>query len=103
MADGRANVLHLYRQMLRYTCRMPPDLRSKNRELIRAGFREGRNEGREERVREMVARANSSLGYLKMVTPRRQSDGQTGVSRTVYGPSDMARSPRKAYSNWTGE
>ena len=103
MAEMRASVLHLYRQMLRYANRMPADQRVKNAALIRAGFREGRGEGGEERVRELVEKAQSTLGYLKIVTPKRVSDGQAGVTRTVFGAADPSgASPRKAYSNWTG-
>ena len=104
MAEVRANVIHLYRQMLRYASRMSPDQRAKNTALIRAGFREGRGAGSEERVRELVEKAQSTLGYLKIVTPRRVSDGQTGVTRTVFGSTEpSATNPRKAYSNWTGD
>lgn len=103
MAEVRASVLHLYRQMLRYANRMPPEQRAKNQAMIRAGFREGRREGSDERVRELIEKAQSSLGYLKIVTPRRVSDGQTGVTRTIFGSADAsAANPRKAYSNWTG-
>lgn len=50
-----------------------------------------------------MEKAQSTLGYLKIVTPRRVSDGQAGVTRTVFGSTDpSAVNPRKAYSNWTG-
>lgn len=82
-------------------------------------------ENDDEKIKKLIDKAKSSLGYLKIVTPKisnRSTNGQSGVTKIVMGDEDdkftqgklhknilgmanknvYAGSTRKAYSNWTG-
>lgn len=52
------------------------------------------------KVVKLLEQAQSSLGYLKMVTPK-QPRSQAGVTRIVFGEHDGKVS--KAVSNWSGK
>jgi hypothetical protein len=51
----------------------------------------------------MITKAQSSLGYLKIVTPKKRIVGETQAGRTkmIFGDGD-GKVGRKAMSNWTG-
>lgn len=100
------NVIHIYRGMLKCAMRMPKAQREKNLSLIKEGFREGKNVTDGSKAEELLKKAQSSLGYLKIVTPRRKSEGQSGHTRMVFGEesnsSSKSTSGRKPHTNWTG-
>ena len=48
----------------------------------------------------MIEKANSSLGYIKMVTPRERS-ANAGVTRIVVDHS-QGISKTQVHTNWTG-
>ena len=100
------NVVHVYRSMLKCVMRMPKDQRERNLSLIKEGFREGKNVSDGSKAEELLKKAQSSLGYLKIVTPRRKSDGQSGHTHMVFGEESNSSSKstfgRKPHTNWTG-
>ena len=55
------------------------------------------------RIYELVKKANSSLGYLKIITPRTQKS-QTGITKIVLNENsnDTKSSYFKPTSNWSG-
>jgi hypothetical protein len=55
-------------------------------------------------IEKLLGKANSTLGYLKIVTPRGARQGpQQGVTRITFGPTGAeAARPGKAVSNWSG-
>lgn len=93
------NVLNLYRKMLKYAHRLSPKEREKNVTQIRTAFRAPVSE---DAVDEAIIKAQSTLGYLKIVTPKRMSDGQSGVTKTIFGDATPNQG-RKPVSNWTGD
>lgn len=72
--SGAARALYLYRRLLRFAGRLPAEERPAAVSRIRAAFRAGAVETSPEAVRTLLADANSSLGYLRIVTPRRPGD-----------------------------
>lgn len=54
-------------------------------------------------IQTLLEKANSSLGYLKIITPRSaQSKPQTGKTTIVFGEGDNFI-PGRAVTNWTGK
>ena len=99
--SARANVLSKYRQLLKGASKLPDS--SKRQEAlteVRKQFRANSEIGSEE-VAALLDKANSSLGYLKIITPRGRQESQTGVTKLVFGP-ETGPSGRKATTNWTG-
>jgi hypothetical protein len=109
------NVIGVYRNMLRLAKSMRPEV--KKREtilLIRKEFRLNAAEEDAGRVATLLEKASSSLGYLKIITPRTAvHDKQAGHTRIVFGGAGgtgtevvngvgTGGKKTKATSNWTG-
>ena len=79
------NVIGVYRNMMRLAKNMRPEV--KKREtllLIRKEFRSNAAEEDAGRVATLLEKASSSLGYLKIITPRTAvPDKQAGHTRIV--------------------
>jgi len=96
-----SNTLVLYRNLLKYARSLPAAKRIEGIEQIRGGFRAGAEASDPSKIDEMLKKANSTLGYLKIVTPRSPKDHvQSGKTKTVFGDNSVKRS--RAVSNWTG-
>lgn len=72
---------------------------------VREGFRKNADEVNPEKITAALKSANSSIGYVKMMTPKHlqknsASGPSDGVTRIVIG--DKAKSGRNPTSNWTG-
>lgn len=93
--------LHIYKSLLKVAKGMPAEKRAKAIKQIREEFQRNKLEDNSDRIKLLLEKANSSLGYLKIVTPRRFEDkAQEGYTRIVFG-EDKPR-PGRAVSNWTG-
>jgi hypothetical protein len=68
---------------------------------IRTEFRDNRNESDKDKINELLNKAESSLGYLKIITPKRIGNKQSGFTKLVFGEK-AAEQQGKAVSNWTG-
>lgn len=86
--------------MLKLAKSLPADKRQQTIEQIRSQFRLNSAENDQMKVVKLLEQAQSSLGYLKMVTPK-QPRSQAGVTRIVFGEHDGKVS--KAVSNWSGK
>lgn len=93
-------VLNVYKNMLKLAKTLPKDKRQQTIDQIRTQFRSNSSENDQEKVKKLLEQAQSSLGYLKMVTPR-QFGSQAGVTRIVFGENNGKVT--KAVSNWTGK
>lgn len=98
------NVLHVYKNLLRM-CKALPTLQNKRSDTIKTiknEFRLNKNETNIEKINELLVKANSSLGYLKIITPKNRSFlKQREHINIKFG--DIDNSPaRKAVSNWHG-
>ena len=101
--SSSSNVIGVYRRMLRLSRTMTPEAkRIEAMTMIRKEFRTHKEENSEERISELLAKANSSLGYLKIVSPKTsdKSNKQSGQTRIVFGSG--GEKGQKAVSNWTG-
>ena len=97
---GLSNTLVLYRNLLKYARTLPIAKRESGLLQIKEGFRAGQDASDPSKIQEMLTKANSTLGYLKIITPRSPKDHQqAGRTRTFFG-DDVKRS--RAVSNWTG-
>ena len=106
MSSTSGNVLSMYRRMLRLVKQMRPEAKKQETLThIRKEFRSHAGEGDTTRVATLLDKANSSLGYLKIISPRTAvAEGQTGRTKIVFGTKDKDGKaiPTKAVSNWTG-
>ena len=95
----RAPVLNVYKNLLKLARSLPLHQREESILRIRNEFRANAGASAEQ-IDEMLRKANSSLGYLKIVTPRKQKS-QTGVTKIVFGNDKEGGTTKKAMSNWT--
>ena len=93
----------MYRNMLRLARKVSPEeKRVEVLDSVRREFRRSVTETNEEKIEELLNKANSSLVYLKMITPRsRAHNKDSGRTRIVYGEDGPREA--KAVSNWTGK
>lgn len=98
---GLSNALSLYRNLLKLARNLPAAKRVDTIEQIKGGFRDGKNISDPDEIHAMLERARSTIGYLKIVTPRSPATHvQTGKTKTVFGEEGYQRG--RAVSNWTG-
>ena len=100
----RNNVLSMYRRMLILCRSLPEPQRSENISKIRNEFKTGSEIMDTEKIQELIKKANSTMGYLKIITPRssrRKEDVQQGITKIVYGTGDD-KMGTKAVTNWHG-
>jgi len=97
------NVLTIYKKMLQMARGLSEPRRSGVIVEIKQQFRANKEKSTSE-VAALLETANSSLGYLKIITPRvRAREGQSGTTRLVFGPSVAdGKGGRKPMTNWTG-
>jgi hypothetical protein len=98
-----AHALHIYKNLLKLAGRLPVDKKSAALQQIRTAFRQNAQEMNVEKINELLLKAQSSISYLKMVTPK-STLNQGGVTRIVFGEGkDNNGIPTKAVTNWTGK
>ena len=95
--------LRIYRGMLKMTRSMQSKDKENIIQQIRQGFRNSLNVTDPSELQKTIEKANSTLGYLKMVTPKSCSN-QVGTFRKVYIKSscDDIVGGKKAVTNWHG-
>lgn len=98
---GLSNALSLYRNLLKLARNLPATKRVGSIEQIKEGFRNGKNISDPKEIHAMLEKASSTIGYLKIVTPRSPlTHVQSGKTKTVFGEEGFKRG--RAVSNWTG-
>jgi len=120
-STGKANAVTVYRNMLRMVTGMTPkQKRIDTLQMVREQWRANATEEDPTVVQALLTKANSSLGYLKMISPKvmripsasassSSSDGdgggiktkQSGRTRIVFGAGGDKQT-YKVESNWTG-
>jgi hypothetical protein len=103
MNKNKGAAISAYRNLVKLANLMPSKKRSQTLKEIRYSFRANASETDPARIREMLEKAQSSLGFLKIVTPKRPGDSgqpQSGRSRIVYGTDKNTGS--KVVTNWHG-
>ncbi len=99
----RKNVLNSYKNMLKLCKKLPTSKQSDIRKQIQHAFRSNSNETSSTKINELVAKAQSSLGYLKIITPKSTPNGE-GYTKIVFNSNQSTKSGgSKAVSNWTGK
>lgn len=94
-----SNSLSLYRKLLKLAHNLPRDKRTTSIQRIKEEFRKNSSETNSNTIAELLKYAQSTLGYLKIVTPKRLTN-QTGHSKVIFG--SQSKLDGKAISNWTG-
>jgi hypothetical protein len=98
---GWSNTLSVYRNLLKLAKALPLNQRKGSITQIQESFRNSRNASDPKEIQTLLEKANSTLGYLKIVTPRSaQGVAQVGRTKTVFGDSKIKTG--RAVSNWTG-
>lgn len=98
-----SHVLSMYRNLLKSAHKLKPIDKRNNAILqIKNDFRININEEDKDKVRIMLEKANSTLGYLKIVTPRNiLTYEQKDSIKLVFGDINKQKQ-NKAVSNWSG-
>jgi hypothetical protein len=92
----------LYREMLHYAKLLTEtQQKSQTIERIKVEFRKNMRETNKDKIGDLLAVAESKLGYLKIITPKRRSN-QQGYTKMTFGDAGDVTSGGKAVSNWTG-
>lgn len=98
---GLSNTLSVYRNILKLARSLPVAKKNDSIAQIKEGFRSGKSLSDPQDIQKMLEKANSTLGYLKIVTPKSaQNKVQTGKTTVVFGDNSMKLG--RAVSNWTG-
>jgi hypothetical protein len=101
--QGLSNTLQIYRRLLTLARSFPdPAKRLRSITQLQEAFRNNSNESDTEKIRDMLVKAQSTLSYLKIVTPRSASHEQTMHTKVDLGDDSGAKRSSKAVSNWTG-
>lgn len=87
----------MFRCLMKQAQKLPEKERIDALSEIRAGFLSNRNLTDSEAIKSLMTKAESSLGYLKMITPKRR--GQSESYRKVFGESSDPLN-KKAVTNW---
>lgn len=95
------NVKHVYKNMVRLCRQLPEKDRASSLQQVRAEFRKNKGESDPAAVQKLVQKAVSSLGYLRIVTPKKGGSGQVGTSRLVFD-SERRFEGRRPMTNWNG-
>jgi len=90
-----SQALALYKSLLKAACKLPEAQRVKVCGDVRRAFRESKEVNPDE-VSKLLEKAASTLGYLKIITPRGRQVAQSEGARASEGG-------RKATSNWSGK
>ena len=94
----------MYRNMLKIARGISPEKKRQDAiQSVRSQFREHAGEEDTNKIAELLTKANSSLGYLKMISPKMRGVGsgqQTGRTRITFGGN--MKKGRAVVSNWTG-
>lgn len=82
--ESRSNVLNTYRNMLRLAKSIQnPSEKTKTVVRIREAFRANKSENNSQTVSDMLSKANSSLSYLKIITPKQSHTRLTTVDASA--------------------
>lgn len=92
--------LTLYKNLLKLAKSLPLKTRQDSILKIKAEFRKHSHEVNPDEVHKLIKHAESTLGYLKIVTPK-SSSSQSGRTKIIFGTADNLTTT-KAVSNWTG-
>lgn len=101
----RTNVLTAYKRLLTLAKMMPNEKqRVKAVGQIRSEFRKNVDEHSEDAVKDMLKKANSSMSFLNIVTPKRAgTKGQEGRRASmVFGKNKNGARDATATTNWHG-
>jgi hypothetical protein len=96
----RADVTKIYRSMIRIATKLDEKKRADALKNIRKEFKRNKNVKQQE-VPELLTKAESSLAYLRMITPSEKTKNQTGHTSIRFGKGGPDGGKR-AVSNWHG-
>ncbi len=101
---GYSPILAAYKNILKLAKQLPSTNQVDTVAKIKLEFRKNAVESDPEIVKKLLDHANSSISYLKIVTPRQSNRYQTGHTRIIFRNGvDAGIGGSKAVSNWTGK
>lgn len=104
--SSKKNVLSAYAKLVRLCKLLPEKEKAQAFNRMRDSFRKNASEVDPEKIATALKAANSSIGYVKMMTPKhlQKSDStdkpEGGITRIIIG--DKANNGRSPMSNWSG-
>lgn len=99
----RSNILTAYRNMIKLAKTVEPQSNSvKMLKMIRSQFR-SEVSGPEE-VTKLLAKAQSNISYMKMITPKRRNEKDRGEESFTFERKGASKITPKSrvHTNWTG-
>ncbi|KAF4323001.1 hypothetical protein BBO99_00003373 [Phytophthora kernoviae] len=84
MAEAARELRPLYKKLLRMAQALPEPKRHQSLSQIRREFRNHGDLSDPKEVSKLLQLAQSSLSYLKIVTPRDETESNSGVQRYIY-------------------
>mmetsp|Transcript_3975 Transcript_3975/g.5525 ORF Transcript_3975/g.5525 Transcript_3975/m.5525 type:complete len:139 (+) Transcript_3975:104-520(+) len=101
-----SSVKTIYRQLFKVARNLEPKKQKEVFQQIREGFNEHKRETDEIRIAELLDKASSKLGFLRMITPK--TERQSGIQRLVMVNGKLvegvsgSRKGEHVISNWDG-
>ena len=80
---------------------MPNEKRLESLQQIRNEFKKNAYEVDEDAVSEHLKKANSTLSFMKIITPKRSKE-QSGSTKIIFGKDQSGVVTKKAVTNWHG-
>eukprot|EP01041_Mallomonas_annulata_P005504 gene5504-11092_t len=101
--EARRNILTSYKRLIKLCHLMKDPKKSQVMGQIRLEFRKNISESNPAIIAELLNKAASSLGFLKIITPKEQKS-QQGTTRIVYSDGSDASSGSnfRPVTNWHG-
>lgn len=102
MTTNLHQIKSVYRNLLRHAQNLTANQNKDNTiRQIKQEFRAHQHEKNPHTIQELLDKAHSSLGYLRMITPKLRRNTQDGYTRIVFGDAENSSLPQKAVTNWT--
>jgi len=99
----RGNIISTYRNMLKLAKNVSPQSNSEKMvKMIRTSFRREVTDAEE--VSKLLAKAQSNISYMKMITPKSNSTKDRGEETFAVDTKGGGRTASKSqvHTNWTG-
>lgn len=89
----------MFRRMLKQIQKLPNNERKNTLIQIKSEFHKNKNISDDKDIEKLLNKAESSLGYLKMITPKSKGQSSEPYHRVFGKGSDVPI--KKAVTNWT--
>ena len=105
--EVKKNILSIYKRMIILSKAITNKTQKADiLKQIRDQFRTNIDQNDPEKINKLIQDANSSLSYLRIISPKIRSEKQDGFTKIVFSNNNNEnenKTIRKAVSNWTGK